>query len=171
MAAIKGLVSRVGAEFWASGEKHRKAQAEQVQAYQERQKRPRQLGRVFDRLRDVRGPRLEVLVKKFGGRVQVAPRVAPSTREVKFQSLHDNEPHLKDEMVEGPVAGVRFPRFASEFGSTAWVIRQIEAEGLAISPQTSTFSGGARPAPVDRPSLLPDRMGPTPEPGERKEAP
>ena len=32
---------------------------------------------------------------------------------MKFQSLHDNEPHLKDEMVEGPVAGVRFPRFAA----------------------------------------------------------
>ena len=57
MAAIKGLVSRVGAEFWAPGEKHRKAQAEQVQAYQERQKRPQQLGQVFDRLRDIRGPR------------------------------------------------------------------------------------------------------------------
>jgi hypothetical protein len=85
MVAIKGLLSRVDAEFWALGEKHRKAQAEQVQAYQERQKRPQQLGQVFDRLRDVWGPRLEVLVKKFGDRVQVTPRVAPSTREAKFQ--------------------------------------------------------------------------------------
>ena len=68
MADIKGLVSRVDAELWALGEKHRKAQAEQVQAYQEQQKRPQQLGQVFDRLR---------------------------------------------EMVEGPVAGDCFPRFAA----------------------------------------------------------
>ena len=67
-ADIKGLVSRVDAELWALGEKHRKAQAEQVQAYQDRQERPQQLGQVFDRLR---------------------------------------------EMVEGPVAGDCFPRFAA----------------------------------------------------------
>ena len=30
-----------------------------------------------------------------------------------YLSLHDNETYLKDEMVAGPVAGVRFPRFAA----------------------------------------------------------
>jgi hypothetical protein len=30
-----------------------------------------------------------------------------------YRSLHDNETYLKEEMVEGHVAGVRFPRFAA----------------------------------------------------------
>jgi hypothetical protein len=185
MADVKDLVSRIDAEFAALGEKHKNAQAEQVQAYQERQKRLQQLGLVFERLRQIWGPRLEVLVKKFGDQVQVTPRFIPSTREAKFQfqsklaridlrlsastdrdvtkvvlsydldiipvllrydahsevefpldavdpeavgrwvddrivsfvqtylSLHDNESYLKDEIVEDPVAHVRFPRFAA----------------------------------------------------------
>ena len=185
MADIKDLVGRIDAEFAALGEKHKKAQAEQVQAYQERQKRLQKLGQVFERLRAIWGPRLEVLVKKFGDQVQVTPRIIPSTREAKFQfqsrlariglrlsastdrdvtrvilssdleiipvllqydahsevefpldavdpeavarwvddrivsfvktylSLHDNETYLKDEMVEDPVAHVRFPKFAA----------------------------------------------------------
>jgi YHS domain-containing protein len=185
MADIKDLVSRIDAEFSALGEKHKKAQAEQVHAYQDRQQRLQQLGKVFDRLREIWGPRLEVLVKKFGDEVQVTPRFVPSTREAKFQfqsrlaridlrlsattdrdvtkvilsydleiipvllqydahsevefpleaidpeavarwvddrivsfvktylSLHENESYLKDEMVEGPVAHVRFPKFAA----------------------------------------------------------
>lgn len=185
MADIKDLVSRIDAEFSALGEKHKKAQAEQVHAYQERQQRLQQLGKVFDRLREIWGPRLEVLVKKFGDEVQVTPRFVPSTREAKFQfqsrlaridlrlsattdrdvtkvilsydleiipvllqydahsevefpleaidpeavarwvddrivsfvktylSLHENESYLKDEMVEDPVAHVRFPKFAA----------------------------------------------------------
>jgi YHS domain-containing protein len=185
MPDIQGLVSRVGAEFSALREKHQKAQAEQVRAYQGRQHRLQQLGQVFDRLREIWGPRLEVLVKKFGDEVQVTPRIVPSTREAKFQfqsrlaridlrlsastdrdvtkvilsydldiipvllkydahsevefpldavdpeavarwvddrivsfvrtylSLHDNEYYLKDEMVEDPVAHVRFPKFAA----------------------------------------------------------
>jgi YHS domain-containing protein len=85
MADIKDLVSRVDAEFSALGEKHKKAQAEQVHVYQERQQRLQQLGKVFDRLREIWGPRLEVLVKKFGDEVQVTPRIVPSTREAKFR--------------------------------------------------------------------------------------
>jgi YHS domain-containing protein len=185
MADVKDLIGRIDAEFSALGEKHKKAQAEQVHAYQERQQRLQQLGKVFDRLREIWGPRLEVLVKKFGDEVQVTPRFVPSTREAKFQfqsrlaridlrlsattdrdvtkvilsydleiipvllqydahsevefpleaidpeavarwvddrivsfvktylSLHENESYLKDEMVEGPVAHVRFPKFAA----------------------------------------------------------
>jgi hypothetical protein len=85
MPDIQGLVSRVDAEFSALREKHQKARAEQVRAYQGRQHRLQQLGQVFDRLREIWGPRLEVLVKKFGDEVRVTPRVIPSTREAKFQ--------------------------------------------------------------------------------------
>ncbi len=185
MPDIKSLVGRVDAEFSALREKHQKAQAEQVRAYQDRQQRLQRLGQVFDQLREIWGPRLEVLVKKFGEGVQVTPRIVPSTREAKFQfqsklaridlrlsastdrdvtkvilsydldvipvllrydghseiefpldavdpeavarwvddrivsfvqtylSLYDNEYYLKDEMVEDPVAHVRFPKFAA----------------------------------------------------------
>jgi YHS domain-containing protein len=185
MADVKDLVSRVNAEFSALGEKHKKAQAEQIHVYQERQQRLQQLGKVFDRLREIWGPRLEVLVKKFGDEVHVTPRFIPSTREAKFEfqsrlaridlrlsastdrevtkvilssdleiipvllkydahsevefpldaidpeavarwvddrivsfvktylALHENESYLKDEMVEDPVAHVRFPKFAA----------------------------------------------------------
>ncbi len=185
MPDINSLVGRIDAEFAALGEKHKKGQAEHVQQYQERQKRLQQLGQVFDRLGEIWRPRLEVLVKKFGDRVQVTPRVIPSTREARFEfqsnlarirlrfsattdrdvtkvilrydldiipvllrfdahselefpldavdpeavarwvddrivsfvktylSLHDNDSYLKDQMVEDPVVGVRFPKFAA----------------------------------------------------------
>lgn len=185
MSSNNSLAGRIDAEFAAFGEKHKKAQAEQVQAYQQRQQRLEHLGRVFDRLRAVWKPRLDVLVKKFGDRVQVTPRLVPSTREATFEfqskvarvrlrlsattdrdvtkvvlsydldivpvlqrfdahseiefpldavdpdavgrwvddrivafvktylSLHDNDYYLKDEMVEDPVAEVRFPKFAA----------------------------------------------------------
>jgi hypothetical protein len=51
---------------------------------QERQKRLEQLQKVFDELRDIWKPRLEVLLKKFGDRVQATPRIIPSTREATF---------------------------------------------------------------------------------------
>lgn len=185
MTDIQNLENRIDAELSALGEKVKNAQREQVQAYQERQKRVQQLGQVFDRLREVWKPRLEVLVKKFGDHVQATPRLVTTTREVTFAfqsslariqlkfsafansevtkvtlsydleiipvllkfdnhselefpldaidpeaaarwiddrivsfvktylSLHENDYYLKDQMVEDPVAGVRFPKLAA----------------------------------------------------------
>jgi hypothetical protein len=88
MPDIQTLASRIDAEFSVVEEKVKKVQAEQVQEQQQRQKRLEQLGKVFDQMREVWRPRLELLVKKFGDRVQVTPRMAPSAREVtmSFQS-------------------------------------------------------------------------------------
>ncbi len=185
MAAIDNLASRIDAEFTALGEKFKKAQAELVQTYQERQKRVERFGKVLDQLREVWKPRLELLVKKFGDHVQVTPRLVTTTREVTFAfqskvariqlkfsafaspdvtrlilssdleiipmlitfdkhselefplaaidpeavgrwmddrivsfvktyvSLHEDDHYLKDQMVEDPVALVRFPRFSA----------------------------------------------------------
>jgi len=185
MPDIGELVGRIDAAFSAVDEKYKKAVMENVQTYQERQKRLVGLGKVFDQLREIWKPRLELLAKKFGDRVQVAPHLIPSTREVIFEfqsklarirlkfsattdrditkvilsydldiipvfvrfdahsemempldavdpekvgrwfddrivsfvntylSLHENDYYLKDEMVEDPVAGVRFPKFAA----------------------------------------------------------
>ena len=85
MADINTLASRLDAEFSAVEEKAKKFRAEQVAGHQERHKRLEQLGKVFDELGDVWKPRLELLVKKFGDRVQVKPRIVPSTREATFE--------------------------------------------------------------------------------------
>jgi YHS domain-containing protein len=84
MPDVNSLARRIDAEFSAVEEKVKKLQVEQVQEHKERQKRLEQLGKVFDQLRDVWRPRLELLVKKFEGRVQTTPRIVPSTREATF---------------------------------------------------------------------------------------
>jgi YHS domain-containing protein len=84
MPDISNLDSRIEAEFSAVEEKVKKVQFEQVEAHKQRQQRLEQLGKVFDQLRDIWRPRLELLVKKFEGRVQATPRIVPSTREATF---------------------------------------------------------------------------------------
>jgi YHS domain-containing protein len=185
MPDISSLTSRIDAEFSAVEEKVKKFQVGQVEEHKQRQKRLEQLAKVFDRMRDIWKPRLELLVKKFGDRVQTTPRIVPSTREVAFDfqshqarvrlkfsastdrdiqkvilsydleiipvlirfkphdevefplnavdeeaaakwiddrivdfihtyfSLGENEIYLKDQMVEDPVAHVRFPKVAA----------------------------------------------------------
>ena len=84
MPDVNSLASRIDAEFSAVEEKVKKLQVEQVQEHKERQKRLEQLRKVFDQLSEVLRPRLELLVKKFEGRVQTTPRIVPSTREATF---------------------------------------------------------------------------------------
>jgi hypothetical protein len=185
MSDISGLASQIDAAFTAVEQEAKKFQADQMQEHQERQKRMDKLGKVFDELREIWRPRLELLVKKFGERVKVTPRIVPSTREATFEfqsnlakvslkfsaytdrdvkkvilgydldiipilmrytphadiefpldkvdkdaaakwvaarivefvrtylSLGDNEWYLKDQMVEDPIAHVRFPKQAA----------------------------------------------------------
>jgi hypothetical protein len=84
MADTESLAKRIDAAFTEVEEKVKKAQTEQVHEYEERQKRLKQLEKVFDQLRDIWKPRLDLLVKKFGDRVKTTPRIVPSTREVSF---------------------------------------------------------------------------------------
>jgi len=84
MPDINKLASRIDAEFSAVEEKIKKFQTEQLQEHKQRQQRLEQLGKVFDQLREVWRPSLELLVKKFEGRVQATPRFVPSTREGTF---------------------------------------------------------------------------------------
>jgi YHS domain-containing protein len=85
MTESNTLAGRIDAEFSALEHKIKKAQSEQLDEYKGRQKRLEQLGKVFDELRPVWKPRLELLAKKFGDRVQVTPTVKPSTREAAFE--------------------------------------------------------------------------------------
>ena len=185
MPDISSLSSRIDAEFSAVEEKVKKSELEKVKEQKQRQERLEQLTRVFEEMRDIWRPRLELLVKKFGDRVQTTPRVVPSTREATFDfqsnqarvrlkfssftdrsiqkvilsydleiipvlmnfkhhdevefplnavdkaaaakwiddrivdfvqayfSLGENEIYLKDQLVEDPIAHVRFPRQAA----------------------------------------------------------
>ncbi len=185
MPDINSLASRIDAEFSALEEKVKRQQVEKAAEHQQRQRRLDLLAEVFDELSDTVRPRLELLVQKFGDRVQVTPRVVPSTREATFDfqsrmarvrlkfsattnrdvdkvilsydleiipvlmrykthdeiefpldgvnpetaakwyddrivefvqayfAMGENEIYLKDQMVEDPVAHVRFPRVAA----------------------------------------------------------
>src|SRR5687768_1808035 len=84
MPDINSLASRIDAELSAVEEKIKEFQAGQVEEHKQRQMRLEQLNNVFDQMREIWKPRLELLVKKFEGRVQTAPRIMPSAREVTF---------------------------------------------------------------------------------------
>lgn len=84
MADINSLASRIDAEFSAVEEKIKKFQTEHEEEHKERQMRLEQLGKIFEELQTIWRPPLELLVKKFGSRIQTTPRIVPSTREVTF---------------------------------------------------------------------------------------
>jgi hypothetical protein len=88
MPDINALAGRIDAEFLAVEQKVKKFQAEHMQEHKARQQRMEQLGKVFDELREIWKPRLDLLVQKFGDRVKLTPRIVPSTRAVTmdFQS-------------------------------------------------------------------------------------
>jgi YHS domain-containing protein len=88
MPDTTSLASRIDAEFSAIEQKVKKFQSQQVDQHKQREKRLEQLNKLFDELRDHWRPRLELLVKKFGDRVQATPRIVPSAREatLEFQS-------------------------------------------------------------------------------------
>src|SRR5438270_2690211 len=84
MSTMNTLSSRIDAEFSAVEEKVKKLQGQQVGDYKQRQQRLEQLAAVFNELREIWKPRLELLVNKFGKNVKVTPRIVPSTREATF---------------------------------------------------------------------------------------
>src|SRR6516165_5288952 len=90
MPDIRNLASRIDAEFSTIEKKVKKFQVEQAESHKQRQQRLEQLGKVFDQLGEIWRPRLELLVKKFEGRVQATPRIVPSTRKATF----DFQSHL-----------------------------------------------------------------------------
>jgi len=185
MAEINKLLSRIDAEFSALDHRIKNAQSEQLQDYQQRQKRLAAFEKLLAELPEVWKPRLAALLQRFSGKVKVTPRLSSTNREatmeflsnlarirlrlsastdqevrklvldynleilpilMKFNSheqaewpldaidrqaiadwvddrlvdfvktylsLQENEYYLKEHMVEDPIAGVRFPKFAA----------------------------------------------------------
>jgi YHS domain-containing protein len=182
---VATLLNRIDAEFSALDAKIKAAQGETQQEHRDRKTRIATIEKELETLPEVWKPRLEALVKRFGDRAKVAPRIDPSNRAVTmdfqselariklrlsaatdqdvrnlilnydleilptlmqfdshqqaqwpldaidrkaigqwvddrivsfvktYLSLHENEYYLKEHMVQDPVAGVRFPKFAA----------------------------------------------------------
>jgi hypothetical protein len=84
MPDINNLAGRIDAQFVAVAEKVKKFQVEQLEAHKGREKRLECLGKLFDELKEIWRPRLDMLISKFGERVKATPRIVPSTREATF---------------------------------------------------------------------------------------
>jgi YHS domain-containing protein len=85
MADISKLLSRIDSEFAAGEQKIKSFQAEQVQAYEDRQKRLTTYEVTCEKLRDVIRPRLEALAQRFGERVKVTPEIGAERRQATFR--------------------------------------------------------------------------------------
>jgi hypothetical protein len=85
MSELESLSARIDAEFAAREKKFEDTQAQRLQEYRERQKRLQRLDEVFRKLAEGWKPRLDTLLQKFGDRVQVTPRLSPSSREATFE--------------------------------------------------------------------------------------
>ena len=85
MHAIESLSNRIDDEFAVLEKKFKDTQVEALRGWRERRQRIQQLGKVFETLGEAWKPRLATLLKKFGDRVQVTPRLTPSSREATFE--------------------------------------------------------------------------------------
>jgi hypothetical protein len=78
------LSSRIDAEFVVVEEKVKEMRSERLRFYRERRERLQRLNVVFRKLAEAWKPRLDTLLQKFGDKVEVTPRLTPSTREATF---------------------------------------------------------------------------------------
>jgi hypothetical protein len=85
MPEHESLSSRIDAEFAAVEKKFKDRQLERLREYRERLQRLRRLDGVFQKLAEAWKPRLDALLRKFGDRVRVTPRLTPSSREAAFE--------------------------------------------------------------------------------------
>jgi YHS domain-containing protein len=85
MAAVNSLMDRIDAEFAAAQQRVKQIQTQRVEEFQGREQRLEKFAQLMDDLRDVWGPRLEALAKKFGEQVAVKPQVEPGRRSATFE--------------------------------------------------------------------------------------
>ena len=85
MPDISQLLSRIDSEFAAGEQKIKNFQAEQLQAYEERQRRLIIFNQVCEELREVWRPRLEALSQRFGSKVEMKPEIGAELRQASFR--------------------------------------------------------------------------------------
>ena len=84
MFDISNLAKRISVEFSSAAERDKELLGGQMQDVKEPQNRLEELGKVFEELREVLRPRLELLVREFGNRVKAVIHVVPSMRDATF---------------------------------------------------------------------------------------
>ena len=84
MIDVGNLAKRINLEFSSAAEREKQALGGQMQDAKLPQSRLDQLARAFEELREVLRPRLDLLVREFGGRVKVAPHIVPTKRDATF---------------------------------------------------------------------------------------
>jgi hypothetical protein len=94
MFDIGDLARRINLEFYSATERDKELLGRQGQVTAEQQRRLDQLGNVFAELREVWKPRLELLVREFGSRVQTRPHIVPSERDVTF-TFQSSKAHVE----------------------------------------------------------------------------
>lgn len=122
MAALAELSTRIDAEFIAAEQKIKAFQQEQVAGYRQRQERIVQLEGIFEQLREIWRPRLDVLAKKFGERVQIKPEIVPLRREATFT-------------LRTPIASVQLKFSASADGDVTKVILGYDLQIIPVLMQ------------------------------------
>jgi YHS domain-containing protein len=84
MSDTSDLAARIDGVISATKDKMKASQQELLQDYVDRQKRLDRYAEKLPRLLEVARPRLELLAKRFGERVEVTPQVSGNTRSVRF---------------------------------------------------------------------------------------
>jgi YHS domain-containing protein len=87
MFDVSNLAKRINNEFSSAAGRDKGLLGGQGKDAAQQRDRLEQLGKVFDELREIWKPRLELLVKEFGYRVKTTPHVVPSMRDVTFSFL------------------------------------------------------------------------------------
>ena len=87
MITASNLTERIDAEFSAAEKRLDQFRTQQVQEYQDRQQRLERFEQTrWTSCATIWEPRLDVLAKKFGERVDVHPTVEPGRRSVRSNS-------------------------------------------------------------------------------------
>jgi YHS domain-containing protein len=133
------LAARIDGVITATKDKMRSAQREVLQEYVERQKRLEQYTAVLPRVLEVARPRLELLAKRLGERVEVTPRVSGNTRSARFA-------------VKSPLAQINLTVSAYPDREAKNVAVEYD---LGIVPVLMRFESHAEFAtPIDNPDLV-----------------
>ncbi len=89
MIDTKKLADSIDSALSAMDEKRKGFLSAETQKYLEWEQRLERISGVFDSLREVWKPRLEVLIKKFGDQVAASPKLTPSTRSIELEFKSD----------------------------------------------------------------------------------
>ena len=84
MSNSNDLAARIDGVITATKDKMKSTQQELLQEYVERQQRLERYSAALPRLLEVAKPRLELLAKRFGERVEVTPEVSGTSRSARF---------------------------------------------------------------------------------------